>query len=59
MFESKLIGRIKERKREIADALADHPVEDYAKYQRQVGLHQGLNEVLDMINELLNDNTEL
>lgn len=35
-----------ERQREIAFSLCAHPVDSFEKYQRQVGVFQGLQETL-------------
>lgn len=53
MIENKLIQAIVNRQREIADGLISHPAEDHAKYNRLVGTHQGLQEALDLLHDLL------
>lgn len=50
-----LIGAIKTRQAEIAASLAGGTATSWESYQRLVGQHQGLQEALDILNNLLKD----
>ena len=50
-----LIGGIKSRQAEIAASLAGGMAANWESYQRLVGNHQGLQEALDILNNLLKD----
>jgi len=50
-----LIGRLKVQKTNIADALAQGNASTWESYQRLVGHHQGLDEALSIINQLLEE----
>jgi hypothetical protein len=49
------IGRIKAEQFKIADSLTQGFVVNFETYQRLVGRHQGLNEALNIINQLLEE----
>lgn len=50
-----LIGAIRDRQAMIAQSLVTGNVVSFEAYQRLVGRHQGLEEALDIINNLLKD----
>lgn len=50
-----LIGKLKERRLEIALALADGHAINIESYHRLVGTYQGLGEALDTLDELMNE----
>jgi len=50
-----LISQIKRRQHEIAEGLANGNAINFETYQRLVGQHQGLSEVLDFINNILEE----
>ena len=52
---SQLIHRIKVRKAEIQLSLADGMPMNWESYQRMVGEHQGLQSVMDMIDNMLDE----
>ena len=52
---SDLIGLIKNRRLEIALSLADGGAITFEAYWRLVGVNQGLGEVLNMIDNLIED----
>ena len=58
MIENKLITRLKKELLDSAVSLAESPAEDFAKYMKRVGRHHGLQEALDIIHELLNDDSD-
>lgn len=53
-----LIGVIKARQAEIAASLAGGMAATWESYQRLVGQNQGLQEALDILNNLLKDEDE-
>jgi hypothetical protein len=53
-----LIGVIKTRQAEIAASLAGGTATTWESYQRLVGQYQGLQEALDILNNLLKDDDE-
>ena len=50
-----LIGRIKAQRGKIAEALTAGNLPNFETYQRLVGQHQGLEEALNIINQLLEE----
>ena len=54
-YVSDLIGAIKSRQATIAQSLVSGNAVTFEAYQRLVGQHQGLEEVLEIINDLLKD----
>jgi hypothetical protein len=52
---SDLIGAIQTRKSEIATSLAAGNATTWESYQRMVGHHQGLQESLDILNNLMKE----
>lgn len=59
-YVSDLIGAIEVRKSAIAQSLVNGNAVTFEAYQRLVGQHQGLEEALVILNDLLNeeDNNE-
>lgn len=55
MTISDLIGRIKSSQVEIAASLAHGHATDFSAYQRLVGRYQGLQEAMDILNDLLKE----
>ncbi len=55
---SDLIGAIKTRQAEIAMSLAAGMAPTWESYQRLVGHNQGLQEALDILNNLLKEDDE-
>jgi hypothetical protein len=55
---SDFIGAIKARKTEIALSLADGHASSFEAYQRMVGQYQGLEESLDILNNLMKEDDE-
>ena len=55
---SELIGKIKERRLELALSLADGYSINIESYHRMVGTYQGLGEALDILDSILNDEDE-
>ena len=53
-----LIGTIKTRQAEIAASLAGGTATTWESYQRLVGQNQGLQEALDILNNLLKEDDE-
>ena len=49
------VGRVKVEKAAIADALAKGNASSWEVYHRLVGRHQGLEEALNIINQLLEE----
>ncbi len=49
------IGRIKQRQERIAESLVEGHAVTFEAYQRLVGQHQGLEEALFIINQLLEE----
>lgn len=49
------IGRVKTEQSKIADSLTQGFVVNFETYQRLVGRHQGLEEALNIINQLLEE----
>jgi hypothetical protein len=52
------IGAIKTRQAEIASSLTAGNAVNYESYQRLVGQHAGLEEALDLLNNLLKEENE-
>lgn len=52
---SDFIGRIKAQQAKIGDSLVQGFVTNFETYQRLVGQHQGLEEALNIINQLLEE----
>jgi len=52
---SDFIGRIKQRQERIAESLVQGNAVTFEAYQRLVGQHQGLDEALLIINQLLEE----
>lgn len=52
---SDFIGRIKAQQAKISDSLVQGFVTNFETYQRLVGQHQGLEEALNIINQLLEE----
>lgn len=55
MLLADLIGRLKVEKANIAAALAEGHASTWESYHRLVGRHQGLDEALSIINQLLEE----
>jgi hypothetical protein len=55
---SELIGKIKERRLELALSLADGYAINIESYHRMVGTYQGLGEALDILDNILNEEDE-
>ena len=55
---SDFIGAIKSRKAEIATSLAEGHASSFEAYQRMVGQYQGLDESLDILNNLMKEEDE-
>ena len=55
---SDLIGKIKERRLELALSLADGYAINIESYHRMVGTYQGLGEALDILDNILNEKDE-
>ena len=55
---SDLIGKIKERRLELALSLADGYAINIESYHRMVGTYQGLGEALDILDNILNEEDE-
>ena len=53
-----LIGKIKERRMDIALSLADGNAINIESYHRLVGTYQGLGEALDILDDILNERDE-
>jgi len=51
--EGRLIGMIKQRREDIALALAEGNAINIESYHRMVGIYRGLGEALDMLDALL------
>ena len=49
------VGRIKQRQERIAESLVEGNAVTFEAYQRLVGQHQGLEEALLIINQLLEE----
>jgi hypothetical protein len=54
-YVSDLIGAIEVRKAAIAQSLVNGNAVTFEAYQRLVGQHQGLEEALVILNDLLNE----
>ena len=54
-FVSSFITLIEQRKLEVAQAMVDGNVVNFETYQRLVGQHQGLEESLNILNNLLEE----
>lgn len=58
-FLSQIISRTRDEKRKIAETVtAGHNVNTFQDYQRLVGRAEGLQAVLDIIDELLTEDDE-
>jgi hypothetical protein len=55
---SELIGKIKERRLELALSLADGYAINIESYHRLVGTYQGLGEALDILDDILTEKDE-
>ena len=55
---SELIGKIKERRLELALSLADGYAINIESYHRMVGTYQGLGEALDILDDILTERDE-
>lgn len=55
---SELIGKVKERRLELALSLADGYAINIESYHRMVGTYQGLGEALDILDNILNEEDE-
>lgn len=55
---SELIGKLKERRLELALSLADGYAINIESYHRLVGTYQGLGEALDILDEILTEKDE-
>ena len=55
---SDLIGRLKERRLELALSLADGHAINIESYHRLVGLYQGLGEALDILDNIMKEKDE-
>jgi hypothetical protein len=53
-----LIGKIKERRLELALSLADGYALNIESYHRMVGQYQGLGETLDILDDILKEKDE-
>jgi hypothetical protein len=53
-----LIGKIKERRLELALSLADGYAINIESYHRMVGQYQGLGEALDILDDILKEKDE-
>jgi hypothetical protein len=57
-YESDFIGAVKARQHEIAFALAGGNAVTFEAYQRLVGQYRGLQEALEILNNLLREDDE-
>lgn len=57
-YESDFIGAVKARQHEIAFSLAAGNAVNFDSYQRLVGQYRGLQDALDIINNLLKEEDE-
>jgi hypothetical protein len=55
---SELIGKLKERRLELALSLADGYAINIESYHRMVGTYQGLGEALDILDGILTEKDE-
>ena len=55
---SELIGKLKERRLELALSLADGYAINIESYHRLVGTYQGLGEALDILDNILTEKDE-
>ena len=55
---SELIGKLKERRLELALSLADGYAINIESYHRMVGTYQGLGEALDILDNILAEKDE-
>lgn len=55
-YVSDFIGAVENRKLAIAQSLVSGHAINFEAYQRLVGQHQGLEEALDILNNLLKEN---
>jgi|TARA_R110000868_G_scaffold121699_1_gene322733 hypothetical protein len=53
-----LINKIKLRQVEIVDSMVNGRFVNFESYQRYVGQHQGLQEALDILNNLMKEKDE-
>jgi hypothetical protein len=54
-YVSDFIGAVKSRQRTISDSLVNGNAVNFETYQRLVGQHQGLEEALVILNDLLKE----
>ena len=54
-YVSDFIGAVKARQAEISQGLSNGNCVNFESYQRLVGQHQGLQEALEIINNLLKE----
>ena len=57
-YESDFIGAVRARQHEIAASLAAGNCVNFETYQRLVGQYQGLEDALDILNNLLREDDE-
>jgi hypothetical protein len=57
-YVSDFIGAVKARQAEIGNSLMAGHIVNFETYQRLVGQNQGLNEALDILNNLLKEDDE-
>jgi hypothetical protein len=57
-YVSDFIGAVKARQAEIGTSLMAGHIVNFETYQRLVGQNQGLNEALDILNNLLKEDNE-
>jgi hypothetical protein len=57
-YVSDFIGAVKARQAEISASLLAGHIVNFETYQRLVGQNQGLNEALDILNNLLKEDDE-
>lgn len=57
-YISDIIGAVKARQAEIGASLVNGHIVNFETYQRLVGQHQGLEESLQIINNLLKEEDE-
>ena len=55
---SDFLGAVKARQTEIATSLIDGNCVNFETYQRLVGQHQGLQESIDILNNLMKEKDE-
>jgi hypothetical protein len=57
-YVSDFIGAVKNRQRIISDSLVNGNAVNFETYQRLVGQHQGLEEALVILNDLLKEDED-